>query len=133
VAFDGVGEHAFVRSRIHAALRDITVGSGADDFQGLRWVMNAGEDDARGILGYGDQALQARNAIGIRNGEINHENVETVLGDLLKCRGHAGDGVYCERTVASLAKFLADIGLVLSTCDYQENVPGVWDPWFEMH
>jgi hypothetical protein len=32
--------------------------------------------------------------------------------------------VHCERSVASLAKFLADIGLVLRTCDDQENVWG---------
>ena len=94
MAFDGVGKHAFVGCGVHAALHNVIVGSGADYFQGLRWVMNAAEDDDRSVFGDGDQALQARNPVGIRDGESNHENVEGILGDFLKCRGQAGDGVH---------------------------------------
>ena len=55
---------------------------------------------------------------------VDYENVPGIFGDLLKSRAHAGDGGHGKRSAASLAKFLADIGLVLSTCDDQENVQG---------
>jgi hypothetical protein len=96
VTFDSVGQHAFVGGGVHAALDDVVVRAVADHFQGLRCVMNAGEDDDRRIFRTGDQALQAANAVEIRDGYVNQENVEAILGDLEQGVGHSRGGAYGE-------------------------------------
>jgi hypothetical protein len=124
VAFDGVGQNAFVGGGVHAALDDVVVGAGANYFEGLHRIVNAGEDDDRGIFRGSDQALQAANAVGIRDGDVNQEDVEGILGDLQQRFGQACGGANGELGVASFAKLLANVGLVLSIGDDQENVPG---------
>jgi hypothetical protein len=124
VAFDGVGQNAFVGGGVHAALDDVVVGAGANYFDGLYRVMNGGEDYGWGVFGCGDEAQQAANAVGVGDGNVNQENVEGIFGDLRQRFGQAGDGAHGERSVASFAKLLANVGLVLSIGDDQEHVQG---------
>jgi hypothetical protein len=109
---------------MHPALDDVVVGAGADYCDGLYRIVNAGEDDDRSVFGVGDQALQAANAVGIRDSRVNQENVEGIIGDLPQRFGQARDGAHSERSVAGLAKLLRNVGLILSIGDDQEHGQG---------
>src|SRR5580693_1807069 len=76
MAFDRVAEHALESRRVHAAFYNVIVRSGSDHFERLRFVINAGDDDNRRVVCGGNQALQALDAVRIRNGEIDQENVD---------------------------------------------------------
>ena len=58
------------------------------------------------------------------DGKIEQKMSKGIVGDLLQRRGEAGDGAHGERGIAGFAKLLANVGLVLSIGDDQENVQG---------
>src|SRR5580658_214046 len=71
VTFDRVGQYAFVRGRVHAALDNVVVRAGANYFDSLNGIVNGGEDDDRSVFRGGDEALQAANTIGVRDCDVD--------------------------------------------------------------